>query len=344
MKVNELKDYIRSIVKSNDPIPLMIWSGPGVGKSSAVKQVAEEMQYEFIDLRLSLLNPVDLRGLPSIDREKGTAKWLSPEFLPNAKRHGAKGILFLDEINLAPFSVMAAGYQLILDRRLGEYKLPDGWKVIAAGNRVEDNANVTKFPAPLANRFIHVDVDVDEVVWRAWALHAGISDQILAFLGKFPQHLYKVPKAGERSFPTPRSWELASKLHTLGSPIDAAVGEGVASEFKAFLKVYKNLPDIDMILAGKEKTIPKKDSIDVLWALSMALLTRAEPKHIPVLMNYVSGFPKEFEVLTIINLSNKSQAMEAALINSKEWKTWISENKEIIDEADTLKRELSGLS
>jgi hypothetical protein len=332
MKINELKDYLRSIIKSPEHIPLMIWSGPGLGKSSAVRQIADELNMDFIDLRLSLLNPVDLRGLPVIDRTKDSARWLSPEFLPNTKNHKEKGILFLDEINLAPFSVMAAGYQLILDRRLGEYTLPDGWKVIAAGNRAEDNANVTKFPAPLANRFVHIDIEHDEKVWRSWALHSGIAEQILAFLGKFPQHLYKFPKAGERSFPTPRSWELASKLFKLGHRVDSAVGEGVASEFSAFLNVYKELPDVDKILAGKEKTVPKKEKIDVLWALSMALLTRAEPKHIGTIMNYVSGFPKEFEVLTIINLSNKSSQMEAALINSKEWKKWIDENKEIIEE------------
>lgn len=307
----------------------MVWSGPGIGKSSAVRQVAEEEKIEFIDLRLSLLNPVDLRGLPTINRETETARWLSPEFLPNKKKHGEKGILFLDEINLAPFSVMAAGYQLILDRRLGEYHLPEGWHVFAAGNRAEDNANVTKFPAPLANRFVHIDVEHDEQVWRKWAIHSGIAEQILAFLGKFPQHLYKFPKAGEKSFPTPRSWELASKIHKIGEKIDTAVGEGVASEFNAFLSVYKDMPDVDAILAGKEKSVPKK--IDVLWALTMALVTRATPKQVGTVITYSTGMPKEFEIISILNLTAKSKEHEIATVNSPEWKKWRVENKEYIE-------------
>lgn len=330
MKVDELKAFTSNIISSDKHIPLMIWSGPGIGKSSAIKQVAEENGMEFIDLRLSLLNPVDLRGLPIVDREKDSARWLSPEFLPNEKKHGKKGILFLDEINVAPFSVMAAGYQLILDRKLGEYTLPDGWKVIAAGNRSEDNANVTKFPAPLANRFVHVEIEPDEKVWRKWGIKEGIAEQIIAFLGKFPQHLYRFPKAGEKSFPTPRSWELASRLFLLGQRIDTAVGEGVASEFSAFIRVYDKLPDIDAILAGKEKKVPKE--YDVLWALSIALITRSNPKNVPTIINYSSGMPKEFEVITIINLANKSKENEAALVNSKEWKKWIENNKELIDE------------
>ena len=328
MKISELKDFLNKIVDSPEHIPLMIWSGPGIGKSSAVRQVANENGFNFIDLRLSLLNPVDLRGLPMVNREQNTSQWLPPEFLPN-KKHGEKGILFLDEINLAPASVMAAGYQLILDRKLGEYTLPQQWKVIAAGNRSEDNANVTKFPSPLANRFVHIDIESDEKVWRKWAINSGISEQIIAFLGKFPQHLYKFPKAGEKVFPTPRSWEMASRLLSVGLDVENAVGEGVASEFKAFLNVYKKLPDIDSILAGKDKKVPK--DLDVLWALSMALVTRSEPKDIPAIINYSEGMPKEFEVITIINLSDKSKKHEHALLNSKEWSVWIENNKEIIE-------------
>lgn len=326
MKINELKQIIKIICSNHHYIPIMIWSGPGIGKSSAVRQVAEELKIGFIDLRLSLLNPVDLRGLPVVDRIKGEARWMPPDFLP---REG-QGILFLDEINLAPFAVMAAGYQLVLDRKLGEYELPEGWRVVAAGNRLEDRANVTKFPAPLANRFIHLEIEPDIDVWRKWALKNNIAEQIIAFLGRFPQHLYHMPQAGEMGFPTPRSWEMASKLFQLGQKVGSAVGEGVASEFEAFLRVYEKLPDVDKVLAGKVTEVPKE--IDVLWALCMAITARIEPKQIPTMLKYVKGMPKEFEVLTIISVSNKSEKLEAALVNSAEWKEWIKENKELIEE------------
>lgn len=326
MKINELKKVLRNVLKSDQHIPVMIWSPPGLGKSSAVKQIAEEEKIEFIDLRLSLLNPVDLRGLPYVDKEAKKASWLEPDFLPNGA-HGKKGILFLDEINLAPASVMAAGYQLILDRALGNYKLPKGWKILAAGNRAEDQANVTKFPAPLSNRFVHLDLEPDVDEWRKWALSVGISEKIISFLGKMPQHLFKMPKAGERSFPTPRSWENASKLNLLGLSIAPAVGDGVAAEFDAFIKVYDKLPDVDAILDGREKRVPEKP--DVLWALSTSLIYRTEEKHFSNLFPYIAKMPKEFEVLTVLGISAKSDVMEIQLVKSPEWATWCKENKDI---------------
>lgn len=328
MKINQLKQTLNKVFQSNKHIPLMIWSAPGIGKSSAVKQVAEDLGWDFIDLRLSLLNPVDLRGLPLVNKETHKAEWLSPDFLPNGKNK-KQGILFLDEINLAPQSVMAAGYQLILDRKLGNYTLPEGWKIVAAGNRAEDQAAVTKFPAPLSNRFVHIDLDVDGDEWRKWAINKGVSEQIVAFLGKMPQHLFKMPKAGERSFPTPRSWENASKLHDLGLRIDSAIGEGVAAEFYAFIKVYEKLPDVDAILDGKEKRIPEE--LDVLWATMMSIVYKAQIAHIPNIFPYVAKMPKEFEVVTLTSLDDKSKDFSLALLASKEWSHWIGQNQEIIN-------------
>ena len=109
-------------------VPVHIWGAPGGGKSEIVRDLAAAQGCEFIDLRAVLLDPVDLRGLPCIDGD--TTRWLVPNFLP---REG-KGILFLDELTSAPQMVQAACYQLVLDRRLGDYVLPDGWDIMAAGN------------------------------------------------------------------------------------------------------------------------------------------------------------------------------------------------------------------
>lgn len=328
MKTSQLKEFIRTIVKSDTHLPLMIWGSPGIGKSAIIQQIAQEEGIECIDLRLSLLNPVDLRGLPLVNRESHKAEWLSPDFLPNGKS-AEKGILFLDEINLAPASVMSAGYQLILDRKLGSYRLPDGWKIFAAGNRAEDQANVTKFPAPLSNRFIHIDLEADLEEWRKWALGHNVSPEIISFLSKMPQHLFKMPKSGEKSFPTPRSWGNASRLLNLGLPINYAVGEGVAAEFRAFCKVYDKFPNIEDIFLGKDVDVPKEN--DVLWALTIALVVRCEIKDIPVFFKYVEKFPKEFEVLAITSLSDKSSEFDLALVNSNEWSDWIKNNPDIIE-------------
>jgi MoxR-like ATPase len=141
--------------------PVMIWGSPGVGKSDTVKQTAEKRNIDLIDLRLSQLDSVDLRGVPSVDRERRRTDWNSPSILP----YEGKGILFLDEINSAPQGVTAAAYQLILDRRLGDYVLPEGWNIIAAGNRVSDRAIVNQMPTPLKNRFAHLYFEVNNDDW-----------------------------------------------------------------------------------------------------------------------------------------------------------------------------------
>ena len=146
--------------------PIYVWGATGIGKSMTIKRVAKEIakdmglnynediskineegNFSVVDIRISQLDPSDLRGLPKIDN--GNTKWLPPNWLPRA----GKGIIFFDELNLAPPSIQASAYQLILDRRLGEYILPEGWIIISAGNRLEDRANVFELPAPLKNRF-----------------------------------------------------------------------------------------------------------------------------------------------------------------------------------------------
>jgi MoxR-like ATPase len=155
MTPTELKNYLNQLVSKNLQISTMIWGPPGIGKSSIVAQTATEHGIDFVDVRLSQLAPTDLRGLPVA--EDGISKWYPPEFLPR----GGKGILFLDELNMAPPAMQGVAQQLILDRKVGSYTVPDGWYVWAAGNRKEDRAAVFDMPSPLANRFLHLQVESD---------------------------------------------------------------------------------------------------------------------------------------------------------------------------------------
>jgi len=160
--------------------PAMLWGPPGVGKSEMVSQVAKKNNVEVIDIRLSQMEPSDLRGIPF--RENESVEWAVPAMLPNVERHGETGILFLDEITSAAPSVSAAAYQLILDRRLGQYEVPKGWAIFAAGNRQGDRGVTYTMPAPLANRFSHFEVDLNLDDWVAWAYANDIDDRIIAFL------------------------------------------------------------------------------------------------------------------------------------------------------------------
>jgi len=233
---------------------------PGIGKSTMVRSVASSLGMELRDVRVSLLDAVDLRGLPFPDRERGTTLWLPPQFLP-PMGSTTRGILFLDEINAATPNVQAACYQLVLDRRIGEYELPEGWVVCAAGNRTTDRSVAYSLPSALRNRFLTIELRHDLAGWLAWAtervdgrprVHPSITD----FVSYRPGMLLDMPEQlRDQPFPTPRSWEFASRLIEQGerewgvfppsehllvereltqAMLEGTVGH-VATEFMAFL-------------------------------------------------------------------------------------------------------------
>lgn len=267
MTPNELTRYLSVLIEHQLEISLMIWGAPGIGKSSIVADVAQANGLELIDLRLSQLAPTDLRGLPVA--ENGVSRWFPPEFLPTA----GHGILFLDEINMAPPAMQGVAQQLILDRRVGSYEVPEGWFIWAAGNRKQDRAAVFDMPAPLANRFAHLEVDCEFDSFKAWALDNGVHEQILAFISYRKNLLHKIDPS-HPNWPSPRSWNNASKLHAAGLSIAPCVGEGPAAEFNAFVTLYDKMPDVEPILSGKNKApaFPKEPSMR--YALIIALLTR----------------------------------------------------------------------
>jgi MoxR-like ATPase len=263
----ELEDYLSHLIASDLKIAVMLWGAPGIGKSSIVRQVAQHHHLEFVDVRLSQLAPTDLRGLPVA--EAGVAKWFPPEFLPTS----GQGILFLDELNMAAPTMQGIAQQLILDRAVGSYTLPDGWFVWAAGNRREDRASVFEMPAPLSNRFLHLEVAVDLESFKRYALKHHLNERIIAFLA-FRPNLLHAPDTVRPAWASPRSWEMASKLLEAGLSIAPAIGEGSEAEFRAFEKIYQNLPQIEAILSGDTTPeFPQEPS--ARYAVTIGLAARA---------------------------------------------------------------------
>ncbi len=260
--------------------PVMLWGPPGVGKSQIVAQVGQRHHVPVIDIRLSQMEPSDLRGIPF--RENGLVEWAIPSLLPDANRHGVQGILFLDEITSAVPSVSAAAYQLILDRRLGDYRVPPGWAIFAAGNRQGDRGVTYTMPAPLANRFSHFEVELNLDDWVTWAYQNGIDERIIGFLRFRPEQLFKFdPAQNPVAFPTPRSWEFAHRALQkfantppllLGS-LQACVGPAAGIELKAFVDSLDQMPDLDAILRGEDIKAPKE--VDLQYAVASALVGRA---------------------------------------------------------------------
>ena len=260
--------------------PVMLWGPPGVGKSQMIAQVAQHNNVNLIDIRLSQMEPSDLRGIPF--RKDELVEWAIPAMLPDIKRHGEAGILFLDEITSAPPSVSAAAYQLILDRRLGAYQIPDAWAIFAAGNRQGDRGVTYTMPAPLANRFSHFEVHINTDDWVAWAYANNIDDRVIAFVRFRPELLFDFdPAHNPSAFPSPRSWEFAHRAlqkfehqHDLllGS-LQACVGQAAGIELKAFIDNLDQMPDLDAIVRGEQVPAPKE--IDLQYAVASALVGRA---------------------------------------------------------------------
>lgn len=264
----QLTDYLITLATERIMLSTMIWGPPGVGKSSIVHQVAQGQEIQFVDLRLSQLAPTDLRGLPVA--EDGLSRWYPPEFLP---REG-EGILFLDEINMAPPAMQGVAQQLILDRKVGSYQVPEGWLIWAAGNRKEDRAAVFDMPMPLANRFVHLEVEPDFGSFKSYALKEGMHERLLAFLSYRPVLLHRL-EANAMNWPSPRSWMMADCLLKADLDIAPAVGPAAAAEFAGYCQVYDNLPDIKGILSGK-KSPPFPEEPSTRYAVVIGLVVPSQ--------------------------------------------------------------------
>ena len=335
-----LKTEIESLDSGNHT-PVMLWGPPGVGKSQLVAQVAREGELPLIDIRLSQLEPSDLRGIPF--RIDDRVEWATPAMLPNEARHGKRGVLFLDEITSAAPSVSAAAYQLILDRRLGEYEVPEGWAIVAAGNRQGDRGVTYAMPAPLANRFSHFEVEANLDDWVLWAYREGVDHRVIGFLRFRPELLFDFDASQNPiAFPSPRSWEFAHRAlqkfsdqpEMLSGALQACVGPAAGVELHAFARHLDQLPDIDAILEGGQVAVP--EDLDLQYAVAAALVGRASKlgdqsearecfSHI---LRYAGRFPqKEMGVMLVADLH---RAVGSTLFSAEGFPDWANHVADVL--------------
>ena len=265
--------------------PVFIWGPPGIGKSEIVDSITQERSGYMIDMRLALMEPTDLRGIPVPNMNTGLMEWLPPADLPTQELADQFEciVLFLDEMNQAPQSVQAAAYQLILNRRLGNYKLPDNVLIVAAGNRESDRGVAYRMPSPLANRFVHLEMTTDFEDWQTWALQNNIDAEVVGYVTANKMDLMNFdPRTASRAFATPRSWTFVSqmlpmegeqitdgRLHDL---IAGTVGDGIATKFMAHRAISGKLPNPTDILNGTVKTLGKEGSeISAMFSLTASL-------------------------------------------------------------------------
>lgn len=250
-------------------LPIMLWGPIGVGKSSIVHKIGKNQNRNVIIIILSQIEYSDLRGIPYIANE--VMKWSTPSFLP--KTEDDNSILFFDELNLANQSILSAAYQIILDRKIGDYVLPKNCSIIAAGNRLEDNSEIIELPMPLLNRFVHIEVGYDITSWLEYAKNNNIHKSIIDFLSLHKNELaYKTEQQIKYAYNTPRSWSYVSKiLHhstikkdsVLKNSIMSCVGESIGRKFYEFLTITteSNL-DINKIIEDETYKVDKKITLD----------------------------------------------------------------------------------
>jgi dynein-related subfamily AAA family protein len=323
MKPSEVEAALITCIEANRPPCL--WGSPGIGKSKIMAQVAAATSRRLIDVRAVLLDPVDLRGLPHVNGDN-RAHWCTPDFLPRDGR----GILFFDEFNRAPQLVQNACLQLVLDRALGEYQLPEGW--VTAGACNPDGGGVNKLSAAMNARFIHLDVETDLGDWCKWAIGAGIEPAVIAFLRFRPELLSQYDRAA-RAFPNPRSWEFISQI-TAKQPnravelalFEGTIGHGAAIEYAAFLQLFRSIPSIDSILLSPDKApVPLREPAS-LWAIGAALARRATDQNFRRVLTYLERMPPEYAVMTV----RDATVRDATLATTPEFTQWAIQHADVV--------------
>jgi hypothetical protein len=271
----ELYELLNLFVQKGFMRTVMLWGPPGLGKSTIVADIARENGIGFIDLRLAQLAPTDIRGIPSVT-ENGLTRWNPPAHYPRPDGTMPRGILFLDEFNQAGAALQGIAQQLILDRKVGDYVVPDGWFIWAAGNRRSHGASVNAMPTPVANRMVHLEVVLDINEWAIWAKQNLNSPMVLSYVMAYktsrrsdtaPLMALPDPSNGRTSdlerFPTPRSWQLAAELYEIGAPVAPAIGQDQAESFRAFVDQFRSI--YERLVENEPVKVQNAQAANVAW-------------------------------------------------------------------------------
>jgi len=302
----------------------MLHGSPGTGKSAIVKEVADKFNLQLIDLRLSQCDPTDLMGFPKVNKD-GRADYAPMVTFPLQGDSLPKGkdgwLLFLDEFNSAPTSVQATAYKLLFDRMIGLKHLHKNVAIACAGNLDTDGAIVNKLSTANQSRLCHIELTVSTKDWIEWAQTAGIDYRITSYIQCRPGSLHAFnADHSDMTFACPRTWEFASQLLSVwGNNHDitamqtillcGVLSEGIAREFVNFLKIFKELPDVKVITSDPLNA-PLSNDPSTLYAMGGVLGDNVNNSNATSFMRYIDRMPKEFQIITIKELSRRFPEIE----------------------------------
>lgn len=329
----------------------MLWGTRGVGKSSIVRQVAEHFGVPLVDLRLTTIEPVDIRGAIYADDVLAKTVWFPPEFLPAPDVPA--GILFLDELTAAEQRLQISAYSLILDRRVGNYRLPDGWAVIAAGNASFHGAVSHDMGTALADRMFHFNVQTVIDAFLAYAIDSGFAPEVMAYLKVRPDKLDDTQSqlANDHLIgASPRGWEDISNVLKSGLSqsakrvfVQGRIGAANAAEFFGVLREIQAGADVVRLMAsspGKETAELLPKTLDGLYGLIYGLLAAASDSErltrvleiIEQLPDVRGGVPlpiREAQTLAMELLMQKAlgAGLEAAILDSPAYRRYAEQRR-----------------
>ena len=314
-----IERIVRLTEKGRSPF---VWGDPGLGKSDAYQEAARLTSRILVDIRALLYEPVDFRGLPYV--KDGRSYWAVPDFLPPSDS-SERYLIVLDELPAAPQSVQAALYQLVLDRRIGEYHLPEGAVVAGAGNYPRTGMVSHAMPVPLRSRFIQLEIMSDPRQWCAWAAGAGLRTEVIFFIRMRPELLSTYdPRSNDLAYACPRTWEFMSQIIDDSVPVEeqreefrGTVGEGPAMAFAAFLQIWPTLPDPDLIFNDPEGA-PIPDKSDVQFALAGAVARLVDDSTIEAAIRYAARLTPELGVFMVRQCGHRNPEVQ----KSDAWLRW----------------------
>lgn len=338
MKPNELKQFLK-VVLQKDPTKVILLQGPvGIGKTEITEQVAKELGWELREVILSLMDPTDLKGIPFADMDAKIARWLRAEYLP-PEDYDKPLLLFFDELNNSPSTLQNAVMNMLLRRNLNGYKIPSQTRMIGAGNILSDDCYTYRLSPALRTRLINIDVEISFEDWKQWAYRNNINPLVIGFHNYRNGELLYNYKSGmniDKPFACPRTWKYVSDFMNMKGLSDeimydtirGTIGEGAATEFHGYCKVYGSLPDPEDILLKGKNIVPKESN--VMYALISALINcvKGHKEKLNRLIEYSMKIQPEFSVVLVKDLLKTEMKDEA--MGTDAFDEWLKENADII--------------
>lgn len=285
--VKDFTEIVKMQFNEKDFKPIIGLGKGGIGKTQSIEELAkDELKIGYVDIRLLLYTETDLKGIPYPDEHHISTIWLQNDILPIEKRDGQVGILVFDEITSCAKSVRTAAYQLLNERRLGEYNLPSGWMIVCLGNGEDDGGDYQGLEGNFANRGSVFNVVPDVDAWKDWAFKNNVNSLVTSYINFKPSdlHSYNPDSELEIAFASPRSWTEVStiinnqsfkeddKLQT--ARICANLGNRVGQTFEAFCKYKKDTVDPKTITdKGAKPSISKLEILTITIGAVIKIIT-----------------------------------------------------------------------